>query len=112
MARVPRIGMLRHRVTLQAEVETADGYGGYALAWSDVSTFWARVEPLSGEERLTAMALEGRTTHRIWFRRRSDVTAEHRIVHGSRVFSLHSPPVNADERDRFQYVEAQEGGPV
>lgn len=112
MAKMPRIGQLDKRVTLQQESQTPDGGGGYSLSWSDVATFWARVEPLSGQEELQAMSLEATITHRIWFRKRDDVQANMRITLGSRVFTVWSPPVNVDEADRFQYVNAEEGGPV
>ena len=39
-----------HRVTVQSKTLVRDNYGGSSVTWSDVGTYWASIEPLSGRE--------------------------------------------------------------
>lgn len=103
-----RIGQLHHRVTLQSASETADGGGGFTATWSDIATVWARIEPLSGKERMTAQQLENPLTHRITIRHRSGVDAKMRIKFGSRIFNIRSV-LNPDEGNEVLELMAEEG---
>lgn len=49
-----RGGKLRHRITLQQMSKSRDYSGGYIDDWTDVSTHWASVEPLTGREYFTS----------------------------------------------------------
>jgi len=102
------IGALRHQVVIQAEAPTADGGGGSTLAWTDVATAWARIEPLSGTERLHAGQLEDGVTHRITLRHRTGLTAKHRFKFGTRTFNVRAV-IDRDERRRWLDVMAEEG---
>lgn len=104
------IGRMRHRVTLQTETRTADGGGGATIAWTDQATVWAEITPLSGSEQLRGMALEGRVTHRIRIRYRSDIapTAAWRVAYGARLFNVRAV-LNENERNRFLILLADEG---
>ncbi len=97
------IGRLRHRVRLERPVASDDGAGGESVAWSAVANLWARIEPLSAEERLTAERLEAAVTHRITIRHRADLTHTMRFVIGTRVFGIRGL---RDLRERHRYVEA------
>lgn len=35
--------LLRHRLTLQQEVKTADGAGGYVRTWQNIADLWAEI---------------------------------------------------------------------
>lgn len=102
------IGKLRHRVTIQSESTTADGGGGFTLAWTDVTTVWAAVEPLKGAERLRGQQLEAAVTHKITIRHRSDVTTKQRLKFGTRLFNVRAV-INPDERDRWLELLCEEG---
>lgn len=109
MARRLCAGDLRHRVTIQAEQRSDDGYGGSSLpTWSTVATVWAEVKPLKGREQLHGQQLEGRVTHRIIMRYRAGVTAANRLLFGTRAFNIRSV-VNVDERGRWLEIMAEEG---
>lgn len=44
-------GALRHRITLQAAVDTQDGTTGEPVrSWSTIATVWASVLPMKGRE--------------------------------------------------------------
>lgn len=102
------IGRLRHRLTIEAPVETSDGGGGRSTGWSTVATVWGHVSALSGNERLRAMQLESRVSHRIVIRHRAEVTARHRIRFGARLFNIRAV-IDRDQTRRFLEVLAEEG---
>jgi SPP1 family predicted phage head-tail adaptor len=100
-------GELRHRLTLEAPVETPDGAGGVTRSYAAVTTLWAAVTPLSARGAVEAAALAATVTHRIIIRGRTDVTARHRLREGTRVFrivALRDP----DGSGRFIEIQAQE----
>ncbi len=106
-----RLGELRHRLIIQAERATGDGGGGQSGPWADpvtVATVWGRVEPLTGGERLRALRLEGRLSHRVVIRHRAGITPAMRIVFGSRVFNIRAV-IDREERDRFLELLCEEG---
>ncbi|MFQ5774190.1 MAG: phage head closure protein [Kiloniellaceae bacterium] len=106
------IGRLRHRLTIQAENPAADAGGGQgADPWADpitVATVWGRVEPLTGGERLRAMQVQDRLSHRITIRHRPGITPRMRIVFGARVFNVRAV-INPEERDRVLELLCEEG---
>jgi SPP1 family predicted phage head-tail adaptor len=78
-----RIGALRERVTVQQQVRTPNGQGGFSVAWSDVAaapTIWAEVTGLSGDEAITAAVERSVTRWRVIIRKRTDITPAHRLV--------------------------------
>ena len=78
-----RAGELRHRVSIQAPVETQNTYGEPEISWSDIATgVQASIEPLRGREFFTARQEVGEVIARIKIRWRNDVTVEQRVVHG------------------------------
>ncbi len=108
-----RAGRIRHRVTIQSESQTADGAGGYGLAWTDLATTWAAVEPLNGRERLQADQVQDETTHQITMRYRSDVVpiGKYRVLFGTRTFNVTSV-INPDERNISLTLLVEEGVPT
>lgn len=99
---MPDPGRLRHRVTLQAPVESADEYGGTARAsWRDVALVWADVQPeLSGRELMMAQQVESVVTHRVTLRYRSDVSTASRLVFQGRVLEV-VQVIDPEERHRW-----------
>jgi len=89
---------LRHRVTLQQEVQSADGAGGTNKTWADVVDLWAEITPLtgaqtaaskgSGKEVLFADQLQAEISHRIVVRYRDGVTTAMRLAYESRIFNI------------------------
>ena len=105
------LGSLRHRLVIQAGQAASDGGGGQSDPWADpviVATVWGKVEPLTGAERLRAMQIEDRLSHRIVIRHRPGITPAMRIVFGSRVFNIRAA-INHEERDRFLELLCEEG---
>ena len=84
----PEIGALRRRVTLQAPIRTTDAGGGVVVAWSTVAQLWAEIRSLSGTETVLTDSLQGRLTHEITIRRRTDVAPPMRLAMGTRTFVI------------------------
>lgn len=105
---------LRHRLTLQEEVQTPDGFGGYARTWQDVADVWAEIISLAGtiksagREILFAGQLQAEVSHRILLRYRDDVAAGMRLVFENRAFNIQSV-VNTDEKNETLELLVQEG---
>lgn len=97
-------GDLRHRITIAAEVETADGRGGFAVT---TQTLWSRipalVEPLSGRELQAAMQIDPRLRYRVSARWLPGVKAEQLVTYhafdGDRALEIVGPPL-IDEKAR------------
>ena len=105
------IGKLRHRLTIQQSRRIGDGGGGSEGSWDDpikVATVWGSVKPLSGNERLRAMQLEARVSHRITIRYRTGITTAMRVLFGTRLFNIRAV-LNLDERNRWLDIMAEEG---
>lgn len=105
------IGELKHRLVLEAPVETDDGAGGVTRTYAAVTTLWAALAPIAQgpsavRADLVADALGATVTHRIVIRAGPDVTTRHRFRDGSRIFVV----VSMREQDdgRFLAINAEE----
>ncbi len=63
-----RAGWMRHRVTVQKAQRSQGTHGEERIAWQDVGTFWASVEPIRGREKLDPEHVFADTTTRIRMR--------------------------------------------
>ncbi len=112
MSKVPLTYRLKHRVTLQEAIKSADGAGGFSTSWSDVNTVWAEIAPFSSrsttQQRLVAEQLDVQQRYRITIRYQSGVDAGMRIKYGSRAFNILSV-VNVQERGEALELFCLEG---
>jgi SPP1 family predicted phage head-tail adaptor len=102
-------GWLRHRVTVEVAAGASDAAGGESRTWSTSATLWARIEPLTAEEKTVAAHLAGLVTHKVTIRWRDDVTASMRIACRGRHFrirTVHDP----DETRRYLQLGCEEEG--
>jgi SPP1 family predicted phage head-tail adaptor len=102
-----RSGLLRHKIIFQTATDTSDGMGGFTQSWSDTYTCFAAIWPLRSNERLEAMKMESKITHKIRMRYQPGITSSMRIKFGSRYFQI-SAPINPDERNRELEILAEE----
>lgn len=94
------IGDLRHRITLQQAVDTPDAGGGSARSWQDIATLWAEIEPLSGNEKIHAMAVTATQKYRLRLRYRGDITPAQRFVRDGQILNILAVR-DRDERRRW-----------
>lgn len=109
---------LRHLVTLQQEVQIADGAGGTSKSWTDVASLWAEIIPIggtgsmlsrtSGKEVMVGDQVQSEISHKITLRYRDGVTSAMRIVYESRFFNIRSV-ANPAERNQQLELLVQEG---
>jgi SPP1 family predicted phage head-tail adaptor len=74
-------GRLRHRLSLQREVETRDANGNRTKSWQEIAKVWAAVEPMSGRELIAAASVASKIAVRIIIRYRRDAVPTLRFVH-------------------------------
>ncbi|MDR3450739.1 MAG: phage head closure protein [Alphaproteobacteria bacterium] len=105
------IGQLRKQVAVQAETQTPDGAGGYALGWATLAVVWADMTPASGNEAFTAGHLEGHVTHQVKMRWRGDlaITTDMRLLYDNRAFNIHAV-INQGEANQWAVLLVEEGG--
>ena len=100
--RLPTIGQLRERVTLEAPVRTSDGAGGATVTWQPVADIFAAIYATSGSEVVAADRITGRITHEFWVRPRADLTPSLRFRQGTRLFHIHAVLIADDHRRRLR----------
>lgn len=96
------IGAMRHRITFQQPIKTPDGHKGHTVAWQDMVTVWASVEPLSGREYFYSHQIKAELTHRVKTRYREDITVKMRIKHRDRVLEIESI---IDKKEKHEELE-------
>lgn len=107
------IADLNKRITIQYEVKTADGMGGFTVVWTDLMSIWAAIWPVSAKEIVQSMQPVMEITHRIRVRyQRTDIKPQYRIkftdtVKGDRYFNIISI-INPNERQEWLDILAKE----
>jgi SPP1 family predicted phage head-tail adaptor len=84
----PGIGSLRRRMTLEQQTRSPDGGGGVTVTWTPIIDLWAELISLSGAETFAADGPQGRVTHQITIRKRTDVAPAMRMRMGARLFHI------------------------
>lgn len=92
------IGKLNCLVAIQSPSDAQDAAGQPTDAWSTLASVWANIRHLSGVESIKAGADASVVKASIRIRRRTDVTAAMRVVHGSVVYQVKA--VLPDEESR------------
>ena len=82
------IGKLRHRVTLQKQINAQNDYGATVTKWRDVATVWAEIKPLSGREYFSAQQVQSEVTTQIWLRYRDDVKPTMLVNHNGKHYEI------------------------
>jgi SPP1 family predicted phage head-tail adaptor len=103
-----RSSTLRHKLTLQQEIRTADDMGGYVRSWKNIADLWAEIIPVGGMEQFFANQLQASVTHRILLRYRPDITANNRLLFEKRAFNIHAV-LNTQERNEMLELLTEEG---
>jgi SPP1 family predicted phage head-tail adaptor len=75
-------GVLRHRVTIQEQVQAKDTVGGIDPTWKDFAVnVPAAIEDITGNERISSQQTNSVVTSAISIRWRPGVTQAMRVVH-------------------------------
>ncbi|MCR6498907.1 phage head closure protein [Shinella sp. CPCC 101442] len=100
-------GALSVRLVLERPVETPDGQGGVARSFSALATLWGRIDPIVARAEEAAGTLPVTVTHRIWLRRRPDLSGGMRLRSGARLFALRAFR-DPDETGRYTLCDCEE----
>ncbi|MGY0794635.1 phage head closure protein [Azospirillum argentinense] len=100
-------GELDQRVAIEREDRIGDGGGGATVAWVPVCTVWAKVWPVSGDERARAQQREASVLVRMRIRRRGDVAPEMRARWNGQTFNIRF--VADAGRDPFLTLDCETG---
>lgn len=103
-------GRLRHRVSLQEQVETRDDEtGAVIVSWQEFAKAWSAIEPLSAREFVASQAVQSEVVARITMRYRNDVTAKNRIVHNGRIYNIEGVLSDKDSGLEYMTLPCSEG---
>jgi SPP1 family predicted phage head-tail adaptor len=103
-------GRLTAKLLLQAPIDTSDGQGGVMRTWSDVSSLWAAIRPLTVSRDEVASAERVTALFDIWLYMRSDIVVGMRLIQQARIFTVLSSR-SSDESHRFLILRCVEEKP-
>lgn len=83
-----QIGKLRHRVTIQKQINSQTDYGAVVTKWRNIATVWAEVKPLSGREYFSAQQVQSEVTTQIWIRYQKGIEPTMRVVHNDKHYEI------------------------
>jgi len=95
-----RLGGVKLRIMVQRMSTTQDSFGQQVRSWDDVCPLMCSVNPVTGKNYYSASAERADVTHEIralWTE--TAILPNDRLVNGSRIFRLKSPPINVGERN-------------
>jgi SPP1 family predicted phage head-tail adaptor len=102
-------GKLRHKIKIQRENLTDDGYGGSTVLWVDRLEARAWIKPTSGTEQNFGMQTQDTVTHDIVIRYSStEILAKDSVLFETRRFNIRSV-INVEERNRWLQLRCEEG---
>lgn len=98
---------LDQRVTFRKEVQTDDGMGGHSTTWEDVAEVWAKVRPMSGNEREHSDRQNAQANYLIVIRSRDDIDESCIAVWKGTQFNIRFAKLQP--RSRFLALECERG---
>jgi SPP1 family predicted phage head-tail adaptor len=100
-------GSLDKRIVIEAPVETPDGAGGVMRDYETAATVWGSITPVAARPDVEADRAETAVTHQIVVRSGPELTTQHRLRSGARVFRILAFR-ESDGHGRFVDISAQE----
>ena len=102
-------GSMSKTITIQTEVRTSDGGGGYVQSFITNFTTRSSVTPITGDEKYTQGQLSDTQLYEFVMRYRADkvIIPSNRILFGSRVFQIRRT-INHMERNKYWVIRAEE----
>ena len=105
-------GQLPRRLVIQSKATGPDTFGGAPATWTDVATVWARIEPLTGRELMSAQTISTEISHKITMRYQSawanpKTVAGYRAVYGGRVVDIHASMNEFEGNERITLLAAE-----
>lgn len=94
------------QVTLERVTRTANGSGGYNTAWAAIGSYDHAMIPESGNERLQAFQLEGRTMGRLYalYSDLGTATTDDRLVFEGRTLNIRAVMDIAEAKSAVEII--------
>lgn len=112
-----RSSNLRRPIVIQQRAGTLDPVGGQSATWTTVATVWADIQPVSGQEKQAADAVQTSVTHQIFIRYQAQF-ADPRVMAAmratetkdgiTRIFNIRDSR-DVEERRRMLVLDVEEG---
>jgi SPP1 family predicted phage head-tail adaptor len=99
-----RAGTLNSYVTVEYRSGAQDAAGQPVDDWIELAGMWANIKNRTGAESIRADQQSSTVRTSIRVRWREDITADMRVVHGSRIYEIKAVLPAEDERDRVDLV--------
>jgi len=103
-----RSGNLKHKIEIQSYIQTQNDFGEVIEGYSVFKTVYASIVPISGKEYFASKQVNAEVSHKIECRYVAGVLPTMRIVYGSRIFEISSPPINVREANKILQIMAVE----
>lgn len=102
------IGRLRHRIIIQQPTIARNARGAEILTWSTLTTVYADIRTVGGQEQLLSNQLEvASLSHTISIRYLATVTPKMRVKWGARVFGIEAI-IERDNKQRMMDLSCRE----
>jgi len=95
-------GRFNRQLTIENQVEIADGCGGYVSRYEAQDTVWAHICPVGSSRQTRAESSNIEISHRIFVRFRPNISKTTRFASGSRRFEVRA---FRDPDETRRYIE-------
>jgi SPP1 family predicted phage head-tail adaptor len=102
-----RAGEMDKRINIQYPAKSKNSFNEDIVTYTTLSTIWASVEPVTGNERFLQQEKISETTVRFRIRYRSDITTDKQILYKNKKYDILSI-INRDDLYRELIVFAKE----
>lgn len=103
-----RIGDMRRRGIVEARIREDDGTGGWREVWTEWGTVWLEFTPLSGPERVQAMAHSLEVVGTVRIRYSATIPSPVRFLVSGRVLEQVGAPRDMEDRRRWLIFDVRE----
>ena len=100
---------LRHRVTVQEQIDTPDGMGGRERGWRTTMRIMAKVTPKAGKESERDAGLKTEQAYTLHCRHTEAITPKHRLLFGTLVLDVKAVR-DLELMGRWLEIDATQGG--
>jgi SPP1 family predicted phage head-tail adaptor len=81
-------GRLRHRITIQQNIQAQNEIGEWVDDWSEFATVWAAIEPALGKEYYAAKQIDSKVDGKIRIRYLDGLEPTMRVVWQGRILHI------------------------
>jgi SPP1 family predicted phage head-tail adaptor len=106
-----RAGAFSERVSVQQNTPTTSSRGERVDSWATISTVWADVRALRGQEYYLAQQVNADAQYKVTLWYDSRIGTKDRLIWGSRTLEVVSPPIDIGNRHKQLELMCREVNP-